>query len=227
MDIHKPKPWHGWREFLKEYGIIVLGVLTALALEQAVEALRWAHETADARQMLGREISADVRALKLIGAQDACINQRLEALQLWAQGAGPKPAGTLLRPMYYTLQTSGWDVVNSGQAVAHFPLEQKLKYAVLYASLDNERATIGEERDAWQTAVAIAGDQQSLDDADRRELRHALGLALTIAHRRRGNARVIIEESAPLAVEGPAPSYLKGSPDDASQFCRSLATAMG
>jgi len=33
MDIHKPKPWHGWREFLKEYGIIVLGVLTALGLE--------------------------------------------------------------------------------------------------------------------------------------------------------------------------------------------------
>lgn len=31
MDIHKPKPWHGVREFLKEYLIIVVGVLTALA----------------------------------------------------------------------------------------------------------------------------------------------------------------------------------------------------
>ena len=29
MDIHKPKPWHGMREFLKEYVIIVVGVLTA------------------------------------------------------------------------------------------------------------------------------------------------------------------------------------------------------
>ena len=28
MDVHKPKPWHGWREFLKEYGIIVLGVVS-------------------------------------------------------------------------------------------------------------------------------------------------------------------------------------------------------
>ena len=37
MDIHKPKPWHGVREFLKEYVIIVVGVLTALAAEQAVE----------------------------------------------------------------------------------------------------------------------------------------------------------------------------------------------
>ncbi len=44
MDIHKPKPFHGLREFLKEYGIIVLGVLTALFLEQAVEWLHWRHE---------------------------------------------------------------------------------------------------------------------------------------------------------------------------------------
>ena len=43
MDIHKPKPWHGWREFLKEYVIIVVGVLTALAAEQAVEWLHWRH----------------------------------------------------------------------------------------------------------------------------------------------------------------------------------------
>ena len=41
MDIHKPKPWHGVREFLKEYVIIVVGVLTALAAEQGVEWLRW------------------------------------------------------------------------------------------------------------------------------------------------------------------------------------------
>jgi hypothetical protein len=29
MDIHKPKSWHGFREFLKEYAIVVVGVLTA------------------------------------------------------------------------------------------------------------------------------------------------------------------------------------------------------
>ena len=27
MDIHKPKPWHGVGEFLKEYLVIVIGVL--------------------------------------------------------------------------------------------------------------------------------------------------------------------------------------------------------
>ena len=35
MEIHKPHPVHSWRAFLKEYAIVVLGVATALAAEQA------------------------------------------------------------------------------------------------------------------------------------------------------------------------------------------------
>jgi hypothetical protein len=31
MDINRPKPWRGLREFLKEHLIIVVGVLMALA----------------------------------------------------------------------------------------------------------------------------------------------------------------------------------------------------
>ena len=40
MDIHKPKRWHGWPEFVKEIGTIVIGVLIAIGAEQAVEAGR-------------------------------------------------------------------------------------------------------------------------------------------------------------------------------------------
>ena len=34
MEIHKPKPIHNWRDFLKEVGTIVLGVCVALGAEQ-------------------------------------------------------------------------------------------------------------------------------------------------------------------------------------------------
>ena len=30
MEIHKPKPIHNWRDFIKEVGTIVLGVSIAL-----------------------------------------------------------------------------------------------------------------------------------------------------------------------------------------------------
>lgn len=37
MEVQKPKPWRGWREFGKEVATIVLGVLIAIGAEQAVE----------------------------------------------------------------------------------------------------------------------------------------------------------------------------------------------
>jgi hypothetical protein len=37
-------PWNGWREFLKECAIILVGMLPALSAEQAVEAPQWAHK---------------------------------------------------------------------------------------------------------------------------------------------------------------------------------------
>jgi hypothetical protein len=49
MHIHKPKALHGWREFLAEIGVIVCGVLIAIALDQMVEAL---HHRGEAREMI-------------------------------------------------------------------------------------------------------------------------------------------------------------------------------
>jgi hypothetical protein len=59
MDIHKPKPWHGLREFLKEYAIIVVGVLTALGAEQVAARLEWAHKVHAAEDAMRRELLFD------------------------------------------------------------------------------------------------------------------------------------------------------------------------
>jgi hypothetical protein len=37
MRVHLPKPLHGWRAFVGEVGVIVLGVLIALGAEQMVQ----------------------------------------------------------------------------------------------------------------------------------------------------------------------------------------------
>jgi hypothetical protein len=43
--LHVPKPLHGWREFVGEVGIIVLGVLIALATQQLVQRFHDREET--------------------------------------------------------------------------------------------------------------------------------------------------------------------------------------
>jgi hypothetical protein len=56
MDIHKPKPVHGWQELLREIGIIVVGVLIALAAEGIVDSLRWDERTRETKEHLLAEL---------------------------------------------------------------------------------------------------------------------------------------------------------------------------
>ena len=58
MHIHKPKPVHGMRELAIEIGVIVIGVVIAIGLEQAVEVIR--HQ--EQRRSLEERLRADVKA---------------------------------------------------------------------------------------------------------------------------------------------------------------------
>src|SRR5471032_132631 len=80
MDIHKPKPWHGWREFLKEYLIIVIGVLIALGAEAVVQNLHEQRLSAEARDAVRAEINLDLANLKRRANKQACIDRRIAEL---------------------------------------------------------------------------------------------------------------------------------------------------
>src|ERR1700761_8795639 len=90
MDIHKPKPWHGVREFLKEYVIIVVGVLTALAGEQTVEWLHRGQEVAEARESLRDELTTNATLMQFSLDAAPCFQRTLDAVAAWTNG-GPAP----------------------------------------------------------------------------------------------------------------------------------------
>jgi hypothetical protein len=64
MLAHLPKPLHGWREFVGEVGIIVLGVLIALGAGQVVESLHFRHEQRDTLERLFRESQVNIALLR-------------------------------------------------------------------------------------------------------------------------------------------------------------------
>src|ERR1700754_541098 len=77
LEIHKPKPWHGWREFLKEYLIIVVGVLTALAAEQAAESWHWRERAHEARERLRAEVAHQYLVDLEYLAIEPCLDRQL------------------------------------------------------------------------------------------------------------------------------------------------------
>jgi hypothetical protein len=142
MDIHKPKPWHGLREFWKELGTIVLGVLIALGAEQTVEWLHREAEVREAREALRVEITQDLTIIRSNTKQDVCMGQYLQRLTEWAQGG--------LRPGYANIVFEGlgatvWDIAKTG-AVPHMPLADRLAYASFYGDAALYQTLVERER---------------------------------------------------------------------------------
>jgi hypothetical protein len=169
MEVHLPKPLHGWREFAGEVGIIVLGVLIALGAEQFVEALHWRHEVHDTREAIDAELSRDLAALQFRLDQRACVAQRAAELDRWSREIG---SGHHLRlkkpvdqPIYFAIRTAVWDST-TGEVMSRMPLEAKLNYAALYSSMKSFEELLRDEADQWTIVVSYEENK----DLDRREL---------------------------------------------------------
>lgn len=152
MEIHKPKPWHGWREFLKEYAIIVVGVLTALGAEQAVEWLHRQNEVAEAREALRAEVANDLRSAAAGAREDECLLALSDRFVAWANG-GPKPPNVQTKLPGLSLTT--WDVAKSG-AVAHMPLRERMAFARFYYYVGNQQTLVLQQREQGLRVVMYA-----------------------------------------------------------------------
>ena len=89
LHVHMPKPLHSCREFLGEVGIIVLGVLVALAAEQGAEAAHWHFKERAAEEAMRLELAEDdgpqAYARVAIGP---CLDQQIDRIH---DGAGHVP----------------------------------------------------------------------------------------------------------------------------------------
>jgi hypothetical protein len=181
MDIHKPKPWHGVREFLKEYAIIVVGVLTALAGEQAVEALHGMHQAeageAELRVAFRREV--DNAALRQV--QDACVTQRLAALSSilkQAEETGRLPAiAAVGHPSFTPWKVGVWDALVADQTVSHLPRQKAIEYTGIVSTTNYLSGLSDREEDQWTVLDSLVGPGRRLSDVEAQQLRTTLAMA--------------------------------------------------
>ncbi len=204
MDIHKPEPWRGWPEFLKEIGTIVIGVLIALCAEQAVEWLHWRHETQGVMTAIRSELARDAAALQGFGTQDACIDKRLALLADWSRGNvhinSEHLADMDSRPRLWSLYSSAWEVAKTGTVAAHIPVEERNKLASLYDQIANQEAHIWRERDDW-TALARFACADKLDAEEAKALRGAIAVIRTQAAQRKFNTPDLVQAIADFGIK--------------------------
>ncbi len=164
MDIHKPKPWHGVREFLKEYVIIVVGVLTALAAEQVVDRLHWRQVMAEQREILNANLQGNDYAMRARLRLEPCVERRLgEVEELFRRhDAGERLgiAGPISRPHYVLGGTHAWDLAVADGSLAHMSLRDKGRYDSAFIIWTSYRDMYLAERENWRQL-------QVLDQADK------------------------------------------------------------
>lgn len=165
MDIHKPKPFQNWREFLSEVAIIVVGVAIALSGEQAVEALHWNHKVEQAEHAMRIEIGLDDGPQAVGRAAIApCLEQQLDGLEAAIRAKRPKAEIGKLAEAYHpisvTWDTESWKSATTTQAPSHMPQERFSRWSTIFmliplferdqlaerAALDELRFTLPEAR---------------------------------------------------------------------------------
>jgi hypothetical protein len=164
MDIHKPKPWHGLREFLKEYLIIVIGVLTALGAEAVVERLHERQMSAEAREAVRAEVRLDLANVDRRLAAQTCINDRIreiEGLLDAAEHGRSFQAATLVSvvstPQAYTER---WEAATAGGRTSLFSSDEQRDLARIYHQFGFMNERKAEEEDAWARLGALEGREQ-------------------------------------------------------------------
>ena len=181
MDIHKPKPWHGLREFLKEYVIIVVGVLTALGGEQVVEALHGMHQAEAGDAELRVAFVREVNNTALRQAQNACVAKRLAGLNSilrQAEESGRLPAIVAVGHPPFTPWTVGvWEVLVADQTVSHLPREKAIAYTAIVQTTAYLSALSDREEDQWTVLDSMVGPGRRLSDAEAQRLRETLAMA--------------------------------------------------
>jgi len=207
VEIHKPKPVHNWREFLKEYAIIVLGVLTALAAEQAVEWLRWRHEVAIARQSLREEIAVIDRFYGRRALIGPCLERRLEEKAARIRDIAANHKAAPLPPDPGTtgalLSDAEWQSERSAQTLTHFPRAELALMSNFYAQMGDIHEWIFEEERSWSALAVLADDTDHLGPADLAQLRVNLNIARTREHLIFLNVRRQLAISAQLGIYPP------------------------
>src|SRR3569833_2174433 len=181
MEIHKPKPWHNWREFLKELGTIALGVGVALAAEQAVEWWHWHEKVAEARIVMGDELGLLMaRGIERVRAEQ-CLEQSLDTIAAILDDATRKGALPAVPPFgsppVRIWPDDVWQTTMTSDTATHFPQDQLTELGRVYAQVRMVRENNQNELLAWANLSTIIGPGRRLDSASDAAIRAALSQA--------------------------------------------------
>lgn len=192
MPLKLPRPLNGWRVFAGEVGVIVLGVLIALAAQEAVEDLRWREEVRLTEDALAIEIAASVLHASERQMVNRCLSNRLAHLigkvnsteGPWSGDPMPvqQSAATGVPVSYpHAYRTPNrpwsndvWEAAQNGGVFNHMTRERVAAFSKVYARMEGLRGVNAFEHQVFPQLLYLSFDTQ-LDASARQQALALLG----------------------------------------------------
>lgn len=170
MHIHLPNPLHGWRAFFGEVGVIVLGVLIALAANAFVDARQWSDRVALAEAAMRFELAEDdgpqAYGRLIIGP---CLDAQITQIH---DGAGHAEADKLRQwamtyaPPFRVWDSEAWKAVLASDVGSHMGPERLVQWSSPYRLMPGLTDANAKERDIaveLQEAMPPTGEAAPAD----------------------------------------------------------------
>ena len=158
MEIHKPHAAKTWKEFFIELGTVVLGILIALSLEQAVENWREHRQYLEARDAMRFELAGNLASIAPRGVISACNQKRLAEISTLLDKAEARQAFDPPRWVGEAASSRIRFVAESEASRSGLfrPAEQRT-LSRFYSFLHSIDAEMDRERQAWARLLPLEG----------------------------------------------------------------------
>jgi hypothetical protein len=224
MHVHLPKPLHGWRAFVGEVGIIVLGVLIALGFEQLVQNIGEHRARQQARESIRQELADDFARFRKRAEVQPCIDKRLNEIASVLQAAerpGYAAPHWIGRPQLWEAESNRWEAAGQAGRTSLFSPEEQSVVSAVYEDILPVDQQERQEQIAWAHLRSLEDDPHPSS-----ELLAALKLALEDARLQNWLIQINIDQArlAANALRLPKSrdvfAFAKGSPS----VCLSMDT---
>ncbi|MGQ0559371.1 MAG: hypothetical protein ACT4OE_07280 [Sphingosinicella sp.] len=188
-----------WPKFVGEVGIIVVGVLIALASEQFVESLHYRRIAAETRVAITDELNTNLASLALRQTAEPCIDRRLNELRRllgdWeAEGRFETPQWVAQAPSVEVDLTRYHAAVSAGR-LALLSSEEQFRIGSVADGLRRFEEIQEAEVSPWGRLRALQAGPRDLSTSDRTMLRAALQDASTLDYRAKLSIRQLLPEA--------------------------------
>lgn len=202
MRLRLPTPLHGWRALVGEIGVVVIGVLVALAAQQFAEGLKEDGLRRQTREAARAELKGALDQFVNRRSIQACIDRRMSEIAGLLEDSsrpGYKPPIWIGRPQYWPFNASAWNAATAGGHATLLTFNDQNQLGGLYDRLREVAQLQRDEQQAWADIRQLE-NLDVVDPQTRSSVRSALAQARLIDWNIRVDLEVTIARARKLGV---------------------------